>query len=341
MLLSDPIYQIDKDFVWINLRYYSRKSLRDLDLNSDITAQLSRQPELYNDINTKLILFDSLYEGHGRSDYALASQQFKWINPDRHRWIGNVCDNQQSDDSAMVPGHMVNHCGFLDHVRSLNIDWNQASRSSMLVCLMRRPSPTRKGICKHILECYQYLNPVISYGSLLNYCYYDNELQCQVPILLDGTHSHGNDYHLLTDSRVFDCLINVVAETSDQTYHDGEFGYDTLFVTEKTFKVFAWYQIPVWITVPNFVECIRNMGFDVFDDLVDHSYDNIQDHQQRLQASFASLSKLIQLVQNNGIKNLHNTLMPRFAHNDVVLNRVRRKAKLDYSHGLDKLRETL
>lgn len=341
MSLSNPIFRVDDDFAWVNLRHYSRQDLRDWKLQTDVLVQFHNDPELRSTVESKIILFDSLYEGHGRSDFELARRHSPWHDSDRCRWIGNVFDDTPLADSALVTGHMINHCGFLDHVRSLDINWDRQSRESMLVCLMRRPSLTRHQVCKHILKNYQTFEPVLSYGSLLDYQYFDDDLKCNMPILLDGVHAQGNDYHLLNDPRVFGSLINVVAETSDQLNGDGTFGYDTLFVTEKTFKAFAWHQIPVWIAVPGLVSCIRLMGFDVFDDLVDHRYDQIQDYRQRLSAALAALDNLIARVNQYGIQELHQTLLPRFKQNDVVLNRTRRVAKLSYDRGLERLRESL
>jgi hypothetical protein len=46
-------------------------------------------------------------------------------------------------------------------------------------------------------------------------------------------------------------------------------------VTEKTFHALIAEQIPIIIGYKGIVEHCRQMGFDMFDDLVDHSYDTI------------------------------------------------------------------
>jgi hypothetical protein len=61
--------------------------------------------------------------------------------------------------------------------------------------------------------------------------------------------------------------VNVVTET--------EYFAVTGIVTEKTLMAFAAEQIPIVIGHPGIVEHCRRMGFDMFDDLVDTSYDNI------------------------------------------------------------------
>jgi hypothetical protein len=48
---------------------------------------------------------------------------------------------------------------------------------------------------------------------------------------------------------------------------------DRQFITEKTIKAFALGQIPIFVALPGYVDKLRNLGFDVFDDIVNHSYD--------------------------------------------------------------------
>ena len=70
------------------------------------------------------------------------------------------------------------------------------------------------------------------------------------------------------------CLFNIIIETSSQTDPNS---WSSIFLTEKTFKCFDLYQIPIWFAVPGTVEQLRKLGFDLFDDIVDHSYDTITD----------------------------------------------------------------
>lgn len=61
--------------------------------------------------------------------------------------------------------------------------------------------------------------------------------------------------------------VNIVTETE----------YDTPpgIVSEKTLMAFAAGQIPIVIGHPGIVQHCRELGFDMFDDLVDTSYDNL------------------------------------------------------------------
>jgi hypothetical protein len=73
--------------------------------------------------------------------------------------------------------------------------------------------------------------------------------------------------------------VNIVTETQ---YSDV-----TGIVTEKTLMAFAAEQIPIVIGHPGIVEHCRRMGFDMFDDIVDTSYDSIDNDQELLRAEQA------------------------------------------------------
>ena len=339
MLPSDPIFKIDDNFIWINLRRYNRQQLKNKQLAEDIAAQVQQDPHIESLAWDRKLLFDSMYEGHSRCDYDLARQnlaRWQWCSEDRCCWINNVFDCNDNV-TVSLPARMINHCGFLDHVRNQNIDWNGLVRQHMLVCLMRRPTATRSQICRYILDTFDSSEYILSYGSMMTDPWFDDVVGVELPILLDGSTNKGDDYHLLSDSRVFDCLVNLVAETSDQIYNNADTGYDTQFITEKTFKAFAWYQIPVWSAVPGTVERVRELGFDVFDDWVDHSYDLIDDYDVRMHKCLTAVDNVVQHIHSIGIQQVHQTLMPRFAENDVVLNRCRRRTIAEFDQGLKRL----
>ena len=63
------------------------------------------------------------------------------------------------------------------------------------------------------------------------------------------------------------CAFNIVTET---LYNE----YPGLY-SEKTLLAFLAHQIPILISTPRLVEKLRAQGFDMFDDIVDHSYDTM------------------------------------------------------------------
>ena len=85
------------------------------------------------------------------------------------------------------------------------------------------------------------------------------------------------------------------------------------------------------------VERVRELGFDVFDDWVDHSYDLIDDYDVRMHKCLTAVDNVVQHIHSIGIQQVHQTLMPRFAENDVVLNRCRRRTIAEFDQGLKRL----
>ena len=59
-----------------------------------------------------------------------------------------------------------------------------------------------------------------------------------------------------------DSLFQITAESVTQV----------AFLSEKTFKVFAAGQIPIMCGPQNSMQLLKDLGFDIFDDIVDHAY---------------------------------------------------------------------
>ena len=83
-------------------------------------------------------------------------------------------------------------------------------------------------------------------------------------------------------------------------------------MTEKSFKCFVMHQIPVWLAPYRSVSCYRTLGFDVFDDLIDHGYDLEPDPVQRIKLVADQVERLCELTN---LDNLRQMLLPRFLKN--------------------------
>jgi hypothetical protein len=96
------------------------------------------------------------------------------------------------------------------------------------------------------------------------------------------------------------CDINIVTESLYNHYPG--------IITEKS--IFAWLslQVPILIGYPGIVAHARSLGFDMFDDVVDHSYDQLPNH-LRAQAAIELNNHLLV----NGID--RNRLQSRLEHN--------------------------
>lgn len=77
-------------------------------------------------------------------------------------------------------------------------------------------------------------------------------------------------------------VFNVVAESSFDNI-TGKFDCWTRpMFTEKTAKCYLGYQLPIFFTTQGYAQYNRTLGFDIFDDIIDHSYDNQNDPYLRM-----------------------------------------------------------
>ena len=101
-----------------------------------------------------------------------------------------------------------------------------------------------------------------------------NELKPQMPMLLDmdpDTAAMRSDITLVVESYISDAVIAF---------------------SEKIFRALQTPRPWILFCSPGSVDVLRSAGFDVMDDVVDHSYDNIVNAEQRLQAIITELKKL-------------------------------------------------
>jgi hypothetical protein len=89
------------------------------------------------------------------------------------------------------------------------------------------------------------------------------------------------------------------------------------FATEKTLFAFETFNIPIWIGgwgLPNY---FSKMGFDIFDDIVDHSYQWREDPQERIDWAFL-LNKHL-LVDKGKLAEIYPTIYERLEHNQNLV----------------------
>lgn len=108
-------------------------------------------------------------------------------------------------------------------------------------------------------------------------------------------------------------FIEFINETS---YTESAF-----LITEKTANCFYGCSFPIWISSPGTVNFLRSIGLDVFDDIIDHSYDSEQHPIQRMYLAIVKNNHLLidpELVKQLWIDNKH-----RFSKNiDLLQNKL-------------------
>ena len=179
------------------------------------------------------------------------------------------------------------------------------------LCLSRRPTLGRAQFVSQLLSVVP--NTRASFGS--GFPEWSQEFQeyfpgHSLPILFDGDARHY--VHNLASDLFRTCLFNIVIETSSQIDPNS---WSSVFITEKTFKSFDLYQIPVWFAVPGTVAQVRQLGFDLFDDIIDHSYDTETDTVARKNLIINQIELLDSNYRLDDCQQLRATLWPRLQAN--------------------------
>jgi hypothetical protein len=128
-------------------------------------------------------------------------------------------------------------------------------------------------------------------------------------------------------------IFNVVLESSCEKlpFEPQPAYWDRLFITEKTVKAFAYHQIPIFLATLNHVQHLRDLGFDVFDDIVNHDYDDEPDVEYRIQKIANEIERICNL-NFESLKKLN--IQKRLEHNARQIGIVFEQKEREY---LDKI----
>jgi hypothetical protein len=284
------------------------------------------------------LLLSFINEGHSASQLEVLCKYFDQTHG-RSRYLVLASPYVDTTEYPIV-GHtksMVNHGDFLR-----NIQKHPPSREVVLdkkfLCLIRRASPSRAAFASQLRQSIDAANIRMSFGSH----HHTGELRefqplfpnDNLPMLLDGI-ILGNNRDKIYDveNLWYQSLFNIVVESSSQTDPDI---WTSTFITEKTFKAFAMCQIPVWFAVPGLVQQVRALGFDMFDDIVDHSYDSIQDQNLRTQTVINTVSSLNKQYAINDCQQLRFAFWYRLQANYNLLDTIKQSYENELQDTMNK-----
>lgn len=87
---------------------------------------------------------------------------------------------------------------------------------------------------------------------------------------------------------------NFLFDFTVETFVDSE----TLLLTEKSYKPFYWYKIPLLAGGVGNMHHLESLGFDIFRDIIDHSYDLEKDRDARMRAFVKQVSTVLEIDIN-------------------------------------------
>lgn len=170
---------------------------------------------------------------------------------------------------------------------------NTQPRPYSVLCLNRAARPHRLELVKKLKNINSTLVTLQQYG--INSPYPNIEFE---------SYDYNNILNLLSLQETYNaCDFSIVSETC--------YTEPGVFVTEKTIHTILALHPALYVATPGHVAKLRSYGFDVFDDVFDHSYDNEPDPHKRMEKLLESNSKLI-----TGQQRLNrNSLLPRLENN--------------------------
>lgn len=114
--------------------------------------------------------------------------------------------------------------------------------------------------------------------------------------------------------------VNIVTESMYES--------DSVHITEKSFKPFGFCQLPIFVATPYHVRFLREYyKLDLFDDIIDHSYDNETDHRLRIKLVIKEAERLYSNKEE--IIKFFNNNKTRILKNREILKKIY-DSKLDY-----------
>jgi len=127
--------------------------------------------------------------------------------------------------------------------------------------------------------------------------------------------------------------INIVTESH----------YDILdvHITEKTFKPFYYFQIPIFFASYHHVKKVKEeYDLFLFDDLIDHSYDNEPDDSKRFNMVINELKRL--LLMKDEIKNYYVSNLEKIIKNYEFIEKYKEKNTIgNFFNSLSKIKKLI
>jgi hypothetical protein len=182
----------------------------------------------------------------------------------------------------------------------------------------------------HMLGQFDFFNTNYLH-NLLNKNIYENEIK-----ILTNTILKKNNHEVIIDDDKFISDF-MIPETFQDSYvnitTESHFIETDIHITEKSFKPFYFYQIPIIIATHGHIKKMKELyGYDFFDDLIDHSYDDVADNQKRLSMVLNEILRISNDEDN--IKKFYKSNKARFEQNKMITQELKNINETNFFYNL-------
>ena len=129
---------------------------------------------------------------------------------------------------------------------------------------------------------------------------------------LTGENNNFDNFNNSLRSRYKNSFVELISESS--------FSAPSFMITEKILNSIYGCNFPIILSGVGCVQHLRDIGFDLFDDIIDHSYDLIDNPFDRIIAAVENNRRL--LLDSDYVKNVWKINQQRFEKNVVVARTV-------------------
>ena len=90
-----------------------------------------------------------------------------------------------------------------------------------------------------------------------------------------------------------------------------------IYTSEKIFKPYLSWQIPIFFGVPGLYKVLKKLGFDVFEDIFDMSFDNELNDMKRFELQYKNVKKIAKMSKQE-VHNTYRSNLHRIENNELV-----------------------
>jgi len=329
---ADPYVYYD---VWRNIGSYA---LRSGEFSSILEQDFETAGIPKDQVKDFVWIFDHKPEGISAEDMQGFYEYFKSLGvPDKNFRVAFSCVEDIDAlpyPAVCLPDRLIYNGNWYMHLKHYNIDWENLPMTHKIVCLMRRPSVGRGNLAKRLLAKIGPDNLIMTFGTNGEHC--DESVKKLIwphsfPMIVDRPMADQVFQHRIDHDFFYKAPVNLIVESSSQIDPNT---WRSIFITEKTFKALAWYQFPMWYAVPGLVDQVRQMGFDVFDDIFNgHVYDKESD-------PWVRMTQVVQLAKqmcDQDLPRLRKAHWHRLQKNAELIEKIHNEAITKHTQALHKL----
>ena len=147
-----------------------------------------------------------------------------------------------------------------------------------------------------------------------------------IPQEVDTTKNCQDNFRLSLSNLYKQSMIEIVAETTWQPDAGA-------MISEKYINTVYGFNFPILVGAKNSIQQIRNQGFDVFDDVIDHSYDELDSPTLRLVTALKKNHHL--LIDFDQTKSLWTDCHDRMQANVDLANEIYKNSSKYFNEAFD------